>query len=158
MEIIAPNKRIGVGVSGGMDSMALLHLLLEAQKDVTVINIDHGIRAEESQKDSEFVADFCKRKNIPFLAFQLDVLSESKKRKESLELCARNLRYQIFNDLIYQKKVDVIALAHHASDNMETVFMRILRGTGIRGLKGIQDREKFIHPLIGYSRDRKSVV
>lgn len=144
--------KIGVAVSGGMDSMALLHCLIEKGADIIVINIEHGIRGAQSKKDSDFVASFCLKKNIPFMPFAVNTIEESKKTKESIELCARRLRYEIFDKLLMQKTVDYIALAHHADDNAETILMRILRGTGIRGLKGIRDRQGFIHPLINCSR------
>ena len=152
MKIVVPNKRIGVGVSGGMDSMVLLNLLMEQKKDITVINIDHCIRGADSKSDSDFVEEFCNNNNILCLRFEVDVLSQCRLTRESVELCARNLRYEIFNRLLDEKKVDIIALAHHADDNIETVLMRIFRGTGIKGLKGILDSERFIHPLINYTK------
>lgn len=154
MNVILPSGRIGVAVSGGIDSMALLHCLINQQTDITVINIEHGIRGAESIKDSDFVASFCKKNNLKLLQFSIDTIAESKKRKISIELCARILRYEIFYNILNQKKVDYIALAHHADDNAETILMRILRGTGIKGLKGIVDHSGFIHPLINHSRQQ----
>lgn len=147
------NKTIGVAVSGGVDSMTLLDLYMKAGQSIVVINIEHGIRGEESILDSKFVIDFCEKHNLRYLFFSIDTRKEAKKRKESIELAARRLRYEIFDKLIKDKTVDRIALAHHSNDNMETVLMRIFRGTGIKGLCGISDRDKYIHPLIEYSRE-----
>ncbi|MDD4316103.1 MAG: tRNA lysidine(34) synthetase TilS [Clostridia bacterium] len=152
MKIVIPEGKIGVGVSGGADSMVLLDLLRKSGAQVFAINIEHGIRGEESERDSRFVADFCMRNDIELMSFSVDAPAESRITKESLELTARRLRYGIFDALLEQKKADYIALAHHASDNAETILMRILRGTGTRGLRGIVDRGGYIHPLIKYSR------
>lgn len=152
MIINFPKGKIGVGVSGGADSMVLLSLLQSGGADVFAINIEHGIRGAESKNDSRFVADFCAQKGIELLCFAVDTPAESKRTKQSIELTARRLRYEIFDELLKQKKADHIALAHHANDNAETILMRILRGTGIRGLRGIVDREGYIHPLIKFSR------
>lgn len=153
MKIEFPNnKKIGVGVSGGVDSMVLLDCLISQGADVLVVNIEHGIRGVESVRDSEFVKEYCQKNGIEFLPFSIDTLGEKQKKGISLELAARNLRYDIFYSLIKEKKADYIALAHHANDNAETVLMRILRGTGVRGIRGIVDTEAFIHPLLRYSR------
>lgn len=152
MKIEFLSDNIGVAVSGGIDSMVLLHLCLSAKIKPCVINIEHGIRGESSQKDSLFVADFCKKHDLPLLFKKVDALNEAKKRGISVELAARELRYEFFEELLKDKKVDKIALAHHADDNAETILMRIFRGTGIRGLKGITDRDGFIRPLLKYSR------
>lgn len=146
------DKTVGLAVSGGKDSMAMLHCYRLVCQKMIVINIEHGIRGENSQKDSEFVKEYCNTWEIPFLSFSIKTLEECEKTKESTESAARRLRYEIFDSLLAQKKVDVIALAHHADDNTETVLMRIFRGTGIKGLRGITERKGFIRPLIKYTR------
>ncbi len=132
--------------------MVLLSLLKSCDADIFAINIEHGIRGADSKSDSGFVADFCADSGIELLCFSVDTLSQSKNTKQSIELTARKLRYEIFDKILQDKKADYIALAHHANDNAETILMRILRGTGIRGLKGITDRNGYIHPLINFSR------
>ncbi len=146
------NINIGVAVSGGADSMVLLTLLHQSGNKVVAINIDHNIRGAESQADSQFVADYCKQLNIPLLSFSVDAPSFATQKAISLESSARELRYEIFDNLIASKKVDVVALAHHASDQTETILMRLLRGTGVRGLRGITDRAGYIHPLLSYNK------
>lgn len=132
--------------------MVLLDLIARSRKDILVINIEHGIRGEESLEDSLFVNKYCRLRNIPCVVECVKVLEECAKTKESPELCARRLRYEVFNKYLDSGEVDLIALAHNAWDNTETVLMRIIRGTGIKGLKGITDHGKFIHPLLPFSR------
>lgn len=154
MEILFDKKkRIGVGVSGGADSMVLLDLMVKAGADVTAINVEHGIRGKESLLDSNFVKNHCEDRNIPYLSFSVDSIKLAGDEGLSLELAARKLRYQIFDKLILENVVDCIALAHHLDDQAETVLMRVFRGTGIRGLRGIVDRQGYIHPLLSYSKE-----
>ena len=146
-------KRIGVGVSGGADSMVLLDLLVKAGAKVTAVNVEHGIRGSESLSDSKFVKNYCEDRNIPYLSFSVDSIKVAGDEGISLELAARKLRYEVFDKLLSEGKVDCIALAHHQDDQAETVLMRIFRGTGLRGLRGIIDREGFIHPLLPFSKE-----
>lgn len=146
------NKKIGIAVSGGVDSMTLLHIAQKCCSDILAINIDHNIR-KESKNDSAFVVNYCKERDIPCISLSIDVPAEAKKIGESIELTARKIRYEIFERLLNEKRVDVIALAHHLNDQTETVLMRIFRGTGIRGLKGINDSEKYIHPLLNFKKE-----
>lgn len=146
------DKVIGLAVSGGMDSMAMLYCYRLANQEIVVINIEHGIRGESSKNDSAFVKAYCQEYNIPCLTYIVNTLEESEKSKESVETVARKLRYEIFDSVLNENKADFIALAHHADDNAETVLMRIFRGTGIKGLRGIIDRDRYIHPFIKYTR------
>ncbi len=140
--------KLGVAVSGGMDSMVLFDLCRKVQKRLVVINIEHGIRGEESVSDSDFVESYCRLCGVECLRFSVDTLHQSQPG-ESVELAARRLRYEVFNRLLKEKTVDAIALAHHADDNAETILMRIFRGTGVHGLIGMSDRKGFIRPLLG---------
>jgi len=152
MEIEVNKGVTGVAVSGGIDSMVLLRLFMESGADFFVINVEHGIRGESSVSDSEFVAKFCREHGIKCFVERVNAPKYAQERKISVELAARELRYGVFERFLKEKKAERIALAHHADDNAETVLMRIFRGTGIRGLKGITDRDRFIRPLIKYTR------
>ena len=152
MKVDFLSGKIGVAVSGGMDSMVLLHLLISAGVTPYVINVEHGIRGESSLSDSAFVKDFCEKNGLPLFSTQVNAVAESRKLGISIELAARKLRYNYFDKLLADGKVDRIALAHHADDNAETILMRIFRGTGIRGLKGITERDGYIRPLIKFTR------
>lgn len=141
-------KKIGVAVSGGIDSMVLLDLIFKQSKNIVVINIEHGIRGEESIEDSAFVEKYANNLGIQFISKSVDAIEYSKEKNMSVELAARELRYKFFNSLLDANIVDYIALAHHLDDQAETILMRIFRGTGVRGLRGIVDRIGYIHPLI----------
>lgn len=146
-------KNIAVAVSGGRDSMALLHLFSKSNLSFFAVNIEHGIRGAESLSDSKFVADFCQKNNIRIKSFSVDALAFSSQKHMTLEQSARELRYQIFDSLLSFKECDLIALAHHLDDQAETVLMRILRGTGLHGLSGMeQSRKDYIRPLLNFSR------
>ena len=142
----------GVAVSGGVDSMVMLDVLVKEKKNVVVINVEHGIRGDASVSDSEFVAGYCKERGIKCLTYAVDAPQYARENNVSIELAARTLRYEIFDKLLKEKTVDEINLAHHLNDQVETMLMRIFRGTGIRGLRGIVDREGYRHPLIGYTK------
>ncbi len=145
---------VGVAVSGGRDSMALLHAMMHfhGQYKLVVINVEHGIRGENSVKDSQFVREFCENNNIPLYAKSVSAPNYSKENKITLEQGARELRYKYFSSLLQKGIVDCIALAHHLDDQCETLLMRIFRGTGIEGLKGIRDRGVYIRPFLNVTR------
>lgn len=145
---------IGVAVSGGRDSMALLHVMMgfHGQYKLVAVNVEHGIRGESSVMDSQFVKDFCERNNIPLYSVSVSAPNYSKENKITLEQGARELRYQFFSSLLHDGSVDYIALAHHLDDQCETLMMRIFRGTGIEGLKGMRDRECYLRPFLNVTR------
>lgn len=150
------NERLGVAVSGGRDSMALLHCLIkQGYRDrLTVINIEHGLRGVKSINESKFVIDYCAAYGVECLSISVDAAGYSKAEKLTIEQSARELRYIEFNKLLKLGKVDYIALAHHKGDQAETIMMRILRGTGINGLTGMNSvRDRFIRPLLDISRE-----
>ena len=154
MEIIVEKGiKIGVAVSGGVDSMVMLNLLRETGADIIVVNIEHGIRGAVSKRDSKFVRNYCKRHEIECLAYNVNSPQYAVEKNISVELAARTLRYEIFDKLLSDGIVDCIALAHHLNDQVETVLMRIFRGTGIKGARGIVDREGYIHPMINFTKE-----
>ncbi|HHW90471.1 MAG TPA: tRNA lysidine(34) synthetase TilS [Clostridiales bacterium] len=149
------NKKIGVAVSGGMDSMALLHWFLQNRQRLNIeliaINFDHGLR-ESSPQDSKFVMDYCQKNNIPCLFYKLDLKNTPCK---NIENAARLARYQIFHNLLKQKRADFIATAHHANDNAETVLLHLFRGSGLKGVSGIRYKtpEGITRPLLYTSKE-----
>ena len=151
--LISEGEVIGVGVSGGKDSMALLHYLksisYELGFEVVAITVDHSIR-EESATDAMFVSDFCRQNRIRCYKFRINVPSLAKEKGISLESAAREARYGVFETVLSKNIVDKIALAHHESDQAETVLLHLLRGSGISGLKGMQPvRDKvYIRPML----------
>lgn len=157
-KMIKNGDNILVGVSGGPDSMCLLHILLEISKSrnltIFVAHINHKIRGIEGDKDEIYVENFCKERDIPFYSKTFLVEKEARKRKISTETCGREIRYEYFEDLYKELSIDKVALAHNANDNGETILMRIMRGTGLDGLIGIKPvRDNiFIRPLIATGR------
>jgi|AGTN01.2.fsa_nt_gi tRNA(Ile)-lysidine synthetase, N-terminal domain len=147
-----PYKKIGAAVSGGADSMVMLDLLLKGPCSVTVINVDHGIRGENSERDSAFVAGYCRERGVKCLLYKVDAPDFAEREGVSVELAARILRYDVFDGLLSYGTFEAVALAHHMDDRAETVLMRLFRGTGVRGMRGITDRNGFIHPLLNHTK------
>ena len=146
------NKRYGVAVSGGRDSMVLLHLFYKEKYDFFVINIKHGIRGESSISDSEFVKKYCAEHNIECSSYVVDTLKYAEEKKYTVEEAARELRYDIFDKCLLDN-CDLIALGHHLDDQVETILMRILRGTGVEGVCGmLSGRNGYIRPLLNIDR------
>ena len=147
-------KEIGVALSGGRDSMCLLSVLIQEGIKPIAIHIEHGIRGSESIADMEFVKEYTKSKGIELKVFNVDAPSVAIEKGISLEQAAREERYRCFEMLLNNGIVDCIALAHHADDQAETILMRILRGTGIKGLQGMrEDSGAYIRPLLNYTRE-----
>ena len=140
-------KSICVALSGGADSVCLLHILNSLlgsyEFKLSAIHINHNIRGEEAKRDADFCIALCKKLNIPLRVASVSVLTEAQKG-ESIELAARRLRYRVFEEL----DVQYIATAHNADDSLETFLINFCRGTGLKGLTGIPDvRGKFIRLL-----------
>lgn len=156
--MISRGDTVIVGVSGGADSVALLHFLSSHKKmlgiEIIAVHINHLLRGKEAYRDETFVVNFCKQRNIILKLFKVDIQKESKIRKIGCEECGRQVRYESFYSLADQKNCK-IATAHTLSDNIETFIMNIIRGTGLRGLTGIPAirDNKIIRPLIFCSRE-----
>lgn len=150
-------KRICVAVSGGADSVTLLHYLKERQAKcgflLSVVHCEHGIRGAESLADMHFVRELCMQWNIPFQCFSEDCIEKAKREKLSLETAAREFRYACFHALLNENKTDYIALAHHADDEAETILFRLARGTSISGVRGMQEEcGAFLRPLLSWTK------
>ena len=156
-KLILPGEIIGVGVSGGSDSMALLYYLASIQEEldfeVLAIHINHGIR-EESRDEEEFVMNKCRELGVRAYKFKINSPKLAKERNESLETAAREGRYEIFKSLIQRGVIDKIALAHHESDQAETILMHIFRGSGIAGARGMEPIRDgiYIRPMLNISK------
>ncbi len=148
-------ERIAVGVSGGLDSMCLLSALCKfySKSRILCVHVQHGIRGAQALRDAEFVGEFCKNNGIEFLRFDIDVPESAKKNKRSIESEARECRRSIFSSLVSSGKADVIALAHHESDRIESVLMHALRGCGTGGLVGMKEFDGYLfRPLLNVSK------
>lgn len=153
VKLISSGDVIGVAVSGGQDSMALLHYLkansYDLDADIVAIHVDHCIR-ENSSEDADFVVQYCKENGIRVYKFRVDALKIAKDKGVSIEMAAREVRYGVFDALIKKGVISKIALAHHKSDQAETILMHLFRGSGIGGMKGMEAMRDgvFIRPML----------
>ncbi len=156
--LIKKGDTVLCAVSGGADSICLLYVMqaLKDEYDLTVYvaNINHLIRGEESDRDSNFVKSVCKAADVKCFYREYDVKSISKERKLSEEECGRILRYEFFSEISDSLGGAKIATAHNLNDNAETVIFRLIRGSSAQGISGIKyRRENIIRPLLDVSRD-----
>lgn len=154
--LINKNDKIVVGVSGGPDSMCLLHVLItlknELKFDLVVAHINHMIR-KEADDETEFVKRFCEENGIECFIKRVDVLNKAAEEKIGTEEEGRIVRYEFFEEVRKKTNSNKIATAHNANDNAETVLMNIIRGSGTSGLKGIEyERDYIIRPLLDCER------
>lgn len=150
-------KKLMVGVSGGLDSMALLHLLHESGfKKVVVCHLDHGLRGKESAGDSKFVKQVSKRLGYEVIAAKVNLRERIKKTGASLETAGRETRHEFFAECGKQQRCNLLLLAHHADDQAETILWNLLRGSlGCRGMNEISEMNfngrimTVVRPLLG---------
>lgn len=155
-ELFKEREIIGVAVSGGADSMSLLHFLNENKErfdiELVAITVDHKMRSKSSS-EVQFVKDYCKQNKIKFNKFEVDVLALVEEEKLSKEEAARKARYGVFDALIKKGIVNKICLAHHMSDQSETVLLNLFRGAGLTGAKGMEvKRENYIRPMLNTTK------
>ena len=152
-KLISSGDVIGVAVSGGEDSMALLHYLKQIEYDldceVVAIHVDHCIR-DNSSEDADFVVSHCKENGIRVYKFRVDAVKIANDKGISIEMGAREARYGVFDALIQKGVVSKIALAHHRSDQAETILMHLFRGSGLAGMKGMEAMRDgiYIRPML----------
>lgn len=156
-DLIPPGSRVLCALSGGMDSMYLLCRLLEgAQRggyEVRAAHYNHCLRPAAG-RDEAFVWDWCRQREVPLAVGCGDVAEAARREGLGLEACARRLRYEFLEGAADELGCDLIATAHHAGDNAETVLMNLIRGCGLRGLTGIPERRgRIIRPMLTLTRD-----
>ncbi len=142
-----------VALSGGADSVCLLRIMLQLQYKVHAVHCNFHLRGKESNRDENFCKELCSKLNVPLHLAHFDTMLYAKQKHVSIEMAARDLRYSYFEQLRKAIYAADIIVAHHRDDNVETVLMALLRGTGIKGLQGIQPRNgKIIRPMLEVSR------
>ena len=164
-EMLSPSDRVVVGVSGGPDSIALLHILKELipqlKISLSIAHLNHGFRGKESDRDAEYVQELALELGLPVIVESRDVPAFIKEEGLSPEDGARRARYDFFARVVKRVKANKVALGHNADDQAETVLMRLLRGSGREGLGGIPpvrelkpgSKVKVIRPLIEATRE-----
>jgi tRNA(Ile)-lysidine synthase len=156
-KLLEEGDLIGVGVSGGVDSMSLLHFLNQNKErfkiELHAIIVDHKMR-KNSVQEVAFVKDYCKKNSIKFHKFEVDALELAEQEKLSKEEAARKARFGVFEALLQKRIVTKICLGHHLSDQAETVLLNLFRGSGLTGAKGMEvKRDSYIRPMLYTSRE-----
>lgn len=156
-KLLTENDTVIIGVSGGVDSTVLLHVLhkLSSMKvlplNIKVAHINHGIRKETAKRDENFVKELCEKMNLPFYLLATNIPQYAKEHKMTEEEAGREVRYNFFNSL--KTPNSKIVTAHHLNDNIETVLMRFLKGAGLSGLTGIKTkRENVVRPMLNIKK------
>ena len=155
--LIKPQDKIVLGVSGGPDSISMLNILNEIKDeykfDIYVAHINHMIR-EEAIDDEKYVQEYCEKNNIQCFVKRIDVQQIANTEKIGTEEAGRKVRYEFFEEVLQKVGANKIAIAHNKNDKIETIIMKLLRGSGVSGLKGIEPirDNKYIRPLIECER------
>lgn len=144
-----------IACSGGRDSMVLVSALIQCGfNNIHVAHCNFKLRAEESDKDQAFVKDYCAKNNIIFHTIDFETSIYAKKKGISTQMAARGLRYKWLEDIRLEHQLHLIVSAHHRDDQVETVLLQLIQGTGIRGLKGmLHKNDKVIRPFLSISRE-----
>ena len=152
--LLSEDRPVLVGLSGGADSVALLGVLVRLGYPCIALHCNFHLRGEESDRDEAFACEFAESLEVPFHKIDFDTISYAGERHLSIEMAARELRYAWFEEMRERLGGQATAVAHHRDDNVETVLMNLIRGTGIRGMSGIRPRNGFIvRPLLCVSRE-----
>ncbi len=154
-QLIQNGDCLVLGVSGGPDSLAMMHILHEIQQEGEVIfsfsvaHVNHMLR-KEAKEEEEFVKEMCQKLGINFFSKSIDVKQTAHTKKIGLEEAGRDARYEFFNEIAQKIGANKIAIAHHLNDKIETIIMNLLRGSGLAGLKGMEPikNQKYIRPLL----------
>lgn len=160
--LINNNDKIVIGVSGGPDSMCLLNTLIDIKSKllseyginytIYVAHVNHMIR-EESKTEKEYVYNFCKKHDIPFFYHEEDVVNNSKKAKMSEETYGRKIRYDFYDEVLLKTNSNLIATAHNLNDDIETIMLNLIRGTGLDGLTGMNFKyNNIIRPILNIEK------
>lgn len=152
-KLFAPDDKLLIAVSGGVDSIALAHLCSAAGLKFDIAHCNFGLRGKESEGDEKFVMQLAAKYNVRFFTTRFQTQTIADEQGISIQMAARQLRYEWFNKILKIEKHKYILTAHHKDDELETFFINIIRGTGIGGLHGIPvKRNKIVRPLLFASR------
>ena len=147
--LFSKTDKLLVAFSGGVDSVVLADLLHKAGYYIELAHCNFQLRGQEAKDDTAFCENFAKSMNIPFHVIYFDTKSYAAEHKLSIQMAARELRYNWFKSLKAEHHFDYILTAHHANDTIETLFVNLIRGTGIKGLQGVPEKQHFmVRPLL----------
>ncbi|HRH12623.1 MAG TPA: tRNA lysidine(34) synthetase TilS, partial [Bacteroidia bacterium] len=145
-------SKLLLGMSGGIDSVALASILAESYS-VSLAHCNFNLRGKESKADEKFCESLAEKMGLPIYIQSFDTVKISKQRGISIQMAARELRYQWFEELLKKHKLDRIVTAHHADDRIETFFINLIRGSGVKGLKGMESRNgNVVRPMLEISK------
>ncbi|MDW3194482.1 MAG: tRNA lysidine(34) synthetase TilS [Cytophagales bacterium] len=148
-KLFKSNDHLLIAVSGGVDSMTLLHLLVQLGYQVSVAHMNFGLRGEASDQDEALVTEICNLLHVPVFTKRVATVDYANEQGISIQMAARELRYRWFMELEDEHHFAYVATAHNADDNLETVLFNLTKGTGIRGISGINHRSGiFVRPLL----------
>lgn len=151
--LLKRGEKVIVTCSGGADSIFLLHILNKLGFECVVAHCNFHLRGEESDRDENFVSEFCKNEGITLLVEHFDTKQFAAENKLSIEMAARELRYNWFEKIRAEYNAGAIAVAHHSDDSIETILLNLLRGTGLKGICGIRPKNGYIvRPLLCVNR------
>ena len=156
--LLQEGDKVVLGLSGGPDSVCLLHMLYRIKDKFNLklgaIHINHMLRGEEADKDENYIIDLCEQMGIKHYVKRINIEYIAKETNVSLETAGRNERYKAFEEIKIKDKYNKIAVAHNANDQAETILMRIMRGTGLEGLTGIKPQREggIIRPILCLNR------
>ncbi|MDG1285180.1 MAG: tRNA lysidine(34) synthetase TilS [Flavobacteriaceae bacterium] len=143
-----------LAVSGGLDSMVLTDLCVKSGLNIALAHCNFKLRAQESDGDEDFIKDFAQKNHLEVFTTHFETETFATTTKQSIQMAARQLRYEWFDTLKYQNGFEYILTAHHADDNLETVLINLSRGTGLEGLTGIPELNgSIVRPLLKFSRE-----
>lgn len=153
-QLLAADNKYIVALSGGADSVALLLIMKALGYDVEAAHCNFHLRGKESERDENFCVSLCESLGIILHRIHFDTLTYAQLHKVSIEMAARDLRYSYFEQLRRDINANAICVAHHKDDNVETILLNLVRGTGMNGLTGISPRNGFIlRPLLCIGRE-----
>ncbi|MBP8012014.1 MAG: tRNA lysidine(34) synthetase TilS [Parabacteroides sp.] len=153
-QLLSGEKPVVVGISGGADSVALLHILVSLGYKCIAAHCNFNLRGDESFRDEQFTTDFTKRLQVPLCKISFETNKYAQENRLSVEMAARELRYRWFEELLNTYDADAVAVAHHRDDSVETLLINLTRGSGLTGLTGIKPKNgNVVRPLLCVSRE-----
>ncbi len=152
-KLFKEEQRILLAVSGGLDSIVMLKLFMEAGFQIGIAHCNFQLRGKESDEDERFVRDYCKKHNLPFFHKRFNTVEYARENRISKQMAARELRYAWFAEVLDQEGFDLIATAHQLNDSIETILLNWINGSSLEGFTGIPVRNgKIIRPLLYATR------